>query len=117
MTLGNLSTSSIYVYRCGSNSGWSEEFSFRTIPDPGREKNWSPYVAIFGDMGFENAQALPCIQDEANKKTFDAILHVGDFAYDMCHDNGRVGDKFMKKMEPIIGNIPYMVVPGNHEEK
>ena len=26
---------------------------------------------------------------------YDAILHVGDFAYDMDSDNARVGDAFM----------------------
>ena len=30
-------------------------------------------------------------------------------------DDGRVGDEFMKQIQPIATQIPYMVAPGNHE--
>ena len=30
-------------------------------------------------------------------------------------DNARVGDEFMRQIEPIAANIPYMTCPGNHE--
>lgn len=46
--------------------------------------NWSPRFAIFGDLGNENAQSLPRLQDETMFGFYDAILHVGDFAYDMA---------------------------------
>lgn len=45
---------------------------------------WSPRFAIFGDLGNENAQSLPRLQDETMLGFYDAILHVGDFAYDMA---------------------------------
>jgi hypothetical protein len=45
--------------------------------------NWSPSFAIFGDMGNLNAQSLPRLQEETMLGMYDAILHVGDFAYDM----------------------------------
>jgi hypothetical protein len=47
--------------------------------------DWSPRFAIFGDMGAQNAQSLPRLQEETLAGMYDAILHVGDFAYDM-HD-------------------------------
>ena len=47
---------------------------------------------------------------------YDAILHIGDFAYDMDQDNGRVGDEFMRNIEPIAAYLPYMTCPGNHEQ-
>lgn len=46
--------------------------------------NWSPRFAIFGDLGNENAQSLPRLQEETMLGFYDAILHVGDFAYDMA---------------------------------
>lgn len=55
-------------------------FGFKTPPE---EKNWAPHVAIFGDMGNENAQSLVRLQEETQRGMYDAILHVGDFAYDM----------------------------------
>uniref|UniRef100_K7GAV7 Acid phosphatase 7, tartrate resistant (putative) n=1 Tax=Pelodiscus sinensis TaxID=13735 RepID=K7GAV7_PELSI len=41
----------------------------------------------------------------------------GDFAYDMDQGNARVGDAFMRKIEPVAASVPYMTCPGNHEEK
>lgn len=53
---------------------------------------WAPRFAIFGDMGNENAQSIPRLQEETVLGFYDAILHVGDFAYDMstvkfCNQN------------------------------
>ena len=44
---------------------------------------------------------------------FDAIIHVGDFAYDMYENNGERGDLFMEQIEPIASTVPYMTCPGN----
>lgn len=41
----------------------------------------------------------------------------GDFAYNMDQDNARVGDKFMRLIEPVAASLPYMTCPGNHEER
>lgn len=60
--------------------GWSPQFWFRTTPEG---ENWSPHVALYGDMGNENAQSLARLQEETQRGLYDAILHVGDFAYDM----------------------------------
>jgi len=68
------------VYHCGSDQGWSDMFWFITSPD---ESTWSPQLAIFGDLGNENAKSLPHLQEEVQRGMYDAILHVGDFAYDM----------------------------------
>ena len=39
--------------------------------------NWSPRLAIYGDMGSINAQSLPTLSSETDAGHFDAILHVG----------------------------------------
>lgn len=70
----------ITEYHCGSDQGWSSIYSFRTLPGT---TDWSPHFAIFGDLGNTNAQSLPRLQEEAQAGMYDAILHVGDFAYDM----------------------------------
>lgn len=60
--------------------GWSNLFFFSTAPNT---TDWQPHLVIFGDMGNENAQSLVRLQEEAERGVYDAVLHVGDFAYDM----------------------------------
>lgn len=104
-----------YTYRCGSDLGWSAIYSFHTPPCS--RDDWSPTLAIYGDMGNENAQSLAHLQKEAQQQMYDAIIHVGDFAYDMDSENSVVGDEFMRQIETVAAYVPYMVCPGNHEEK
>ncbi|XP_001606004.2 acid phosphatase type 7 [Nasonia vitripennis] len=113
--LKNLTPNSKYVYHCGSGLGWSDVFYFNTAPDD--SENWSPRVVIFGDMGNENAQSLSRLQEETQRGLYDAAIHVGDFAYDMNTHEARVGDEFMKQIQSVAAYLPYMTVPGNHEEK
>ncbi|GIY82640.1 acid phosphatase type 7 [Caerostris darwini] len=40
---------------------------------------------------------------------------MGDIAYDLHTNNGRVGDNFMNQIEPVAAQVPYMVSVGNHE--
>ena len=37
----------------------------------------------------------------------DMMLHVGDFAYDLDSDGGKVGDQFMVNIEQIAAYTPY----------
>ncbi|EDV46121.1 uncharacterized protein Dere_GG18893, isoform A [Drosophila erecta] len=115
VTLRDLKPNATYSYHCGSDFGWSAIFQFRTVPSAAVD--WSPSLAIYGDMGNENAQSLARLQQETQRGMYDAIIHVGDFAYDMNTKNARVGDEFMRQIETVAAYLPYMVVPGNHEEK
>ena len=109
----NLQAGKTYGYHVGSpTSGWSEVFFFQAMHT---KSDWQPTFAVFGDMGNVNAKSLPFLQEEVQKGKVDAILHVGDFAYDMHDDNARVGDAFMRQIQPVAAYIPYMVCPGNHE--
>ncbi|CAN7999030.1 unnamed protein product [Ixodes hexagonus] len=114
VTLTGLQPGSLYKYHCGSSQGWSSLFSFRAMKSG---QGWSPRLAVFGDMGNVNAQSLPFLQEEAQKGTIDAVLHVGDFAYDMDSNNARVGDEFMRQIEPVAAYVPYMTCVGNHENR
>lgn len=113
VTLTDLIPGETYWYHCGSIWGWSELYFFKAIKSG---YDWSPRFALFGDMGNENAQSLPYLQEETQKGNYDAIIHIGDFAYDMDTNNARYGDQFMRQIQPIAGYAPYMVCPGNHEQ-
>ncbi|XP_030028562.2 acid phosphatase type 7 isoform X2 [Manduca sexta] len=114
VVLKDLKFNTKYVYHAGSVYGWSEMFSFKTPP---AGENWVLRAAIYGDMGSENAHSLSYLQDEAQRGHFDVLLHVGDFAYDMDSEEARVGDQFMRQIQPLAASLPYMTCPGNHEEK
>uniref|UniRef100_A0A8C5QW07 Purple acid phosphatase n=1 Tax=Leptobrachium leishanense TaxID=445787 RepID=A0A8C5QW07_9ANUR len=113
VTLLNLKPGQRYVYHCGSDRGWSPRFSFRALQ---RGSAWGPRLAVFGDMGNENAQSLARLQKDTQMDMYDAILHVGDFAYDMDKEDAQVGDEFMRQIESVAAYVPYMTCPGNHEE-
>ncbi|XP_074659811.1 acid phosphatase type 7-like [Tubulanus polymorphus] len=101
-----------YFYRCGSELAWSNVNTFRAMKNG---TNWSPRFAFFGDMGIENARSLPRLLKDVQAEMYDAIFHIGDFAYDMADDNARVGDQFMNMIQPIASKVPYMTCVGNHE--
>ncbi|CAI8049980.1 Acid phosphatase type 7 [Geodia barretti] len=119
-------------YVCGSGGNWSMQYTLRTLGGA----DWSPTLAVYGDMGTANAVSLPWLVEEVASGGFDAVLHVGDLAYDLfqclyvhmgpevqgrenwflpLQEGGKVGDKFMEQVEPIATQVPYMVAPGNHE--
>lgn len=114
VTLRDLQPNTNYRYHCGSPNGWSSLFEFRTNQ---LDANWSPRLAVYGDMGNENAQSMPRLQKETTMGLYDAVLHVGDFAYDMDSEDGLTGDEFMHQIEPIAAYLPYMTCAGNHEQK
>ena len=56
------------------------------------------------------------LQLDAALGMYDAVLHIGDFAYDLHDDDGKVGDEFLRMVEPMTAGVPYMVTAGNHEK-
>ncbi|KAH9527597.1 Acid phosphatase type 7 [Dermatophagoides farinae] len=113
VALEDLKPNTTYYYRCGFEQELSNEFNFRTRPQD--QENWSPRIAVYGDMGLVNGQSFPFLKQQVSKNAYDAIFHVGDIAYDMHSGNGLYGDLFMREIEPIAANVAYQVVVGNHE--
>ncbi|PAV80856.1 hypothetical protein WR25_17076 [Diploscapter pachys] len=113
VTLNDLVPGQKYKYHAGSVYGWSEIFEF-TVLKPRSDGGYE--IAMFGDMGSENARSLGKLQRMTQFGDIDLVLHVGDFAYDMYEEFGRVGDEFMRQIEPIAAYVPYMVAVGNHEK-
>ena len=69
----------LYVdYHCGGWDGWSAVFSFKTFKSG---VDWSPRLAVFGDLGSVNAKSLSYLQEETQMGHFDGILHVGEFNF------------------------------------
>ncbi|XP_020775077.1 acid phosphatase type 7 [Boleophthalmus pectinirostris] len=110
--LTGLKPTATYVYHCGSDEGWSDVFYFTALND---SVHFSPKFALYGDLGNENPQSLARLQKDTQLGMYDAILHIGDFAYDMHEDNARIGDEFMRQIQSIAAYVPYMTCPGNHE--
>ncbi|KAK7500302.1 hypothetical protein BaRGS_00008525, partial [Batillaria attramentaria] len=103
--------STTYYYRPVSNDIGRGPFYFKTPP---AGNNWSPHFLVYGDLGVQS-ESFPSLAEEALKGEYTAVLHVGDFAYNLKDDNGQVGDKFMQFIEPVASFLPYMTCPGNHE--
>ncbi|XP_077557944.1 acid phosphatase type 7-like [Haemaphysalis longicornis] len=111
--LKNLKCGTQYLYHCGSTDGWSAIYKFKVAP----QNSTSATLAVYGDLGSANARSLSALQRDAQIGTVDAVLHAGDFAYDMHSKDGKVGDIFMRQIETIAAYVPYMTAVGNHEEK
>jgi len=114
VVLKQLTADTNYTYQVGSDSnGYSKEFSFRTWP----LEHWQPSIILYGDLGLTNAQSMDTLTKDINSGKYDAIIHAGDFAYDMDSYNSRTGDQFMNMIQPIAATVPYMTAPGNHESE
>ena len=61
----------------GSSLGWSDLYTFRAIKNG---TDWPVRLALFGDMGNENAQSLARLQEETQQGHFDAVFHVGTYS-------------------------------------
>ena len=114
VTLINLKPGTRYVYSCGNGILMSDVYKFVSMKDG---TDWSPRIALFGDLGYVNAQSVPRLINDCKKEMYDAIFHVGDFGYDLDTNDGHIGDKFLNLIEPFAAETPYMTCPGNHEQK
>ena len=110
-----LQAGATYFYRCGDPAdGWSAVASF-TAPRAVFLPDAPLRIAVFGDMGWTNAQTLPNLQDEALRGGTDLFLNLGDYAYNLCYRDGAVGDNFQANLESITSTGMYQGVVGNHE--
>ena len=106
-----------YSYVAGDPSGgWSDVFFFVAPRSDAQISKDALRIIAYCDMGDTNSLTLADVQEEVRQKNYDVLIHCGDFAYDLDTDNGRVGDAWMRSIEPVSAYLPYMVSPGNHEE-
>jgi len=55
-----------------------------------------------------------CVHD-CRSGAVDAILHMGDHAYDLGFSGDRRGDAYMNSLQPLLARCPWYPVVGNHE--
>ena len=97
-------------YRINSRDFVSNYYT-ATLPTQNNSKN----LIIYADMGYLFDYAAHSIHNEVDTGNYDLIFHVGDIAYNMDWYFGTVSDLFFSEIEGFSSKIPYMVVPGNHE--
>lgn len=109
-----LAPGTTYAYQCGDGAGnMSALYNFTTMPGG----DWAPTFAVYGDMGITaNAEAtMPWLLADALSGAIDAVLHIGDAAYNLESTNGKTGDAWMVQVEPLAARKAYMFCAGNHE--
>uniref|UniRef100_A0A1I7YKF4 Purple acid phosphatase n=1 Tax=Steinernema glaseri TaxID=37863 RepID=A0A1I7YKF4_9BILA len=111
--LTGLTEKTRYYYRAGNEYKMSNMYNFKSLAED--MTNFT--VCIYGDLGLENGVSTEAIIDAAQDGQFDLIIHIGDLAYDLHSEKGKIGDQFFDKIVPISAFVPYMTVAGNHEHK
>lgn len=108
--LTNLRPRTTYYYRVGdSEGGWSKVHSFRTgDPRPGKF-----VFTAFGDHGVTPEAAKNVQNVLAEKPVFHALL--GDVSY--ANGTQPIWDEYLRQIEPMTCQIPYMLTLGNHENE
>lgn len=113
----------VYEYLVGLSIFWSEEFIIKgRIPYHIHESfhnktEDSATLIVIGDLGTgqQGAYTKSLIEKDLDLRPVDGILHLGDIAYDLDSDEGKVGDEFLRMIQPISARFPYITLPGNHE--
>ncbi|MBI4406798.1 fibronectin type III domain-containing protein [Candidatus Micrarchaeota archaeon] len=102
----SLRPSTVYHYRVGDGTDWSEVYSFKTAPPLGSIEE---FVAVaWGDQGHVHEE----VPEAAASINPNLVLFAGDLAYG---DNEDKVDKFFEVDEPLAATSLFMAVPGNHE--
>lgn len=109
-TLTGLQPGMVYGYRVGDPvGGFSEAASFRAAPDKPEDFTFT----AFGDQG-----STPAARQNMTNVLNDAPafhLLVGDLSYaNGVHSRW---DDYLKLNEPLTRGVPFMAVPGNHENE
>mmetsp|Transcript_17259 Transcript_17259/g.44979 ORF Transcript_17259/g.44979 Transcript_17259/m.44979 type:complete len:583 (+) Transcript_17259:71-1819(+) len=100
-----------YSVKSGSNDcAWSDTFTFRSGYASGVTR-----VATYGDMGHSHYNNMGNLKADCEAGRIDAILHMGDHAYNFNMANGLRGDAYMNSYQPVLSQCLWMPVIGNHE--
>jgi len=108
-TMTGLAADSNYSYHVGDGTVWTPTFNFNTLPSPAS----SVKFIAFGDHG---------TSDEAKQTSEKVLQSDADFLIlsgDISYANGEqsVWDEYLIYNEPSMASMPWMMVPGNHENE
>ena len=96
-TLNHLQTNSSYKYSVGwRDSDVEASSTFKVAPRD--SLNWSPRLAMFGDLGWTDNQILPLLREESEAGAIDALVLFGDMVY---WDNGENENSFMRDLSNL----------------
>lgn len=123
VVIPKLQETCVYDYLVGNSIFWSSLHSFKGrtpyTSKPESESLWSKptKMIVVGDWGAHiwGIYTKNMLETHIKTEEIDWLVHLGDIAYNMEFDNGQIGDDFLTMIEPISAEIPYMVIPGNHE--
>jgi len=131
-----LQPNTYYYYRCGDPTlaAMSGEYVFKTLPEPG-PANYPTRIAVIGDLGLTYNSTSTI--DHLRQNNPDLVLMVGDLSYANLYVTNGTGsddygrsfgkitpihetyqprwDMWQRMMEPLISEVPMMVIEGNHE--
>jgi hypothetical protein len=102
-----------YEYSVKSGSAacaWSSTYNFRSIYATGVTR-----IATYGDMGHSHYNNNQNMKVDCAAGAIDAIVHMGDHAYNIGFADDRRGDAYMNAMQPLLAGCPWFPVIGNHE--
>lgn len=99
-----------YTYRCISGESgavWSSPLTFRM-----RDAAAPLRFALFGDMGLYPFNNLGNLVNDVEGELVEAVVHLGDLAYNLAMDNGTRGDGYLMSMQRVVGHVPWITVIG-----
>lgn len=115
-TMTGLEADTTFFYRVQTGRAMSPIFWFTTLPPPSPVPSPVQRIMMFGDMGRKGGSvSLDHMINEVTAGNITAIIHAGDFAYDLSSEGGKRGSEFMDMIMPLSAYVPYMTCPGNHE--
>jgi hypothetical protein len=108
-----------YHYRVRCGGPWSDTFGFVAPPSSDKlgtvHPNRSTRIAVFGDMGVFSWNNMGNLRRLAERGMLDALAHIGDHSYNLMQDDDRRGDGYMNAYQPVLTQLPWMPIVGNHE--
>lgn len=111
-----------YTYQVrsgGSADGWSPLFTFRAPYGHGTPTKTGgsnvTRVAIYGDMGNDASNNMGNLREDCAKGTIDAVVHMGDHAYNMGNGDDYHGDAYLQAFQHVLARCPWVPIIGNHE--
>lgn len=103
----------------GAAASWSDEYTFRA-PGGGSGSNAvggipTTRIATYGDMGHSRYNCMNNLRLDVAAGLVDVVVHMGDHCYDIGEADDRRGDAYMNAFQPLLTQLPWFPIIGNHE--
>ena len=107
-----------YIYKVKGGAAdavaWSDTFTFRA-PRTDIASGVPTRICMFGDMGISAYNSMGNLGADCAAGKCDAVVHMGDHAYNIGDANSHRGDAYMNGYEPVLASCPWVPIIGNHE--